>query len=97
MYNWMKDEEFREKLARARGELEEFTKVELKSLMLESIPLLRDLMKDPDPHVRLRAIRTALSLGFKVNDLERVERRLEIMDDAMPLWAKSRNSWPNRS
>ena len=96
LYRWMEDEDFREALSELRSEATDLAKAELKGLMLKSVRVLADAMDDPSPNVRVRAAQTALSIGFRVNELEKVRERLDILDGALPLWAKANAVWSGR-
>ena len=97
LYRWMNDADFRQELERRRSEAAELACVELKGLMFKAVHVLGQAMDDPSPHVRLRAAQTALSMGFRATELKEIERRLDILDDALPLWARTQAAWSGRS
>ena len=93
LYRWMEDDEFRTQLERLRSEAADLARTELKGLMYKAVQVLDEAMDDPDPRLRLRAAQTALSTGLKAIDLKEIEQRLQLLDDALPLWARRNRSW----
>ena len=96
LYRWMDDDDFRRELERRRSEAAELAYVELQGLMLKAVHVLGDAMEDESPQMRLRAAQTALSLGLRATELKEIERRLDILDKALPLWARAQTAWPGR-
>ena len=67
---WLQEEHFRAELDRLTHEIAETTRQGLKDLMLQSFSVIKELMEDPDPTVRLRAARAAVILGIQVCKVE---------------------------
>ena len=88
LYRWMDDDDFRRELERQRSEAAELAYVELKGLMLKSVHVLGSAMEDPNPNVRLRAAQTALSVAMKATELRDIQKRLDLLDAALPLWTR---------
>ena len=88
LYRWMDDDDFRRELERQRSEAAELAYVELKGLMLKSVQVLGSAMEDPNPNVRLRAAQTALSVAMKATELRDIQKRLDLLDAALPLWTR---------
>ena len=65
LYRWLQDENFRDELGRLTAEAAERTRQELEELTHQSIKVLRELMEDPDPMVRLRAARAVAVMGLR--------------------------------
>lgn len=65
LYRWLQDEDFRDELRRLTAEAAERTRQELEDLTLQSVKVLRELMEDPDPMVRLRAARAVAAMGLR--------------------------------
>jgi len=68
---WRRDEHFRAELDRLTAEIADTTRQGLKDLTLQGFRVIRELMQDPDPEVRLRAARAAIIVGIRVVDLEK--------------------------
>ena len=68
---WRREEGFRAELDRLTAEIADTTRQELKSITLHGFRVIRELMQDPDPEVRLRAARAAIIVGIRVIDLEK--------------------------
>ena len=65
LYRWLQDENFRDELGRLTAEAAERTRQELEDLTLQSVRVLRELMEDSDPMVRLRAARAVAAMGLR--------------------------------
>ena len=89
----MEDDEFRRELERLRSEALDLAHVELKGLMLKATQVLGETMDDANPLVRLRAAQIALSIGLKSIEVKDIQRRLQLLDDALPLWATRNAKW----
>ena len=83
LYRWMQDHQFRARLQELRAEAAELARTELRGLMLKSVVVLAESLEDPNPNIRLRAAQMALTTGHKIIDVERIERRLDLIDHAM--------------
>ena len=88
LYRWMADGEFRQTLQRLREEAADLALAELRGLMLKGVLVLAEAMEDPNPHVRVRAARVALSMGFTDIELKELRQRIERLDDALALRAR---------
>ena len=93
LYRWLNDPEFRSEFERLRNEAAELAYVELKGLMFKAALVLGGAMEDSNPFVRLRAAQIALSTSLKANELKEIEKRLDLMEDALPLWTKRNMKW----
>ena len=76
LYRWLQDENFRDELGRLTAEAAERTRQELEDLTLQSVRVLRELMEDPDPMVRLRAARAVAAMGLSVTATEELRKEL---------------------
>lgn len=92
-YRWMEDDDFRGELERLRSEAVEFAQLELKGLMLKSVMVIGEAMENSNPSIRLRAAQIALSTHIKVNELKEIEKRLDLLDNALPLWSERNRKW----
>ena len=88
LYRWMNDHDFRTALERLRAGASDLAHTELRGLMLKGALVLAEAMEDPNPHVRVRAARAALSTGLKAVDLKELRQRIQRLDDAFALWAR---------
>ena len=93
LYRWMNDDDFRSELERRRWKARELAYVELRGLALKAIYVLGHAMEDPNPQVRLRAAQTALSTELKVTEHQDIQKRLDLLDAALPLWTKRNMKW----
>ena len=93
LYRWMEDDEFRRELERLRSEALDLAHVELKGLMLKATQVVSETMDDANPFVRLRAAQIALSVGLKAVEVKEIQRRIQLLDDALPLWATKNARW----
>ncbi len=90
LIRWMRDPAFREELERIRRNISELAYSELEGLTLKSVIRLQQLLDDPDPNVRHRAIRTALSLSLTVRDQRELRRQVETLENAITLMRQQR-------
>ena len=58
---------------------------QLKGVLLQAVLALADSLQDPNPDIRLRAIRTALNYSVKINDIEKVREELQALEDSLNL------------
>ena len=93
LYRWMENAEFRRELERPRSEALDLAHVELKDLMLKATQVVGETMDDANPLVRLRAAQIALSIGMKAIEVKEIQRRVELLEDALPLWATRNAKW----
>ena len=88
----MNDDDFRRTLEGLRAQAADLAHTELRGLMLKSV-VLAEAMEDSNPGVRLRAAHAALSLGLRAIDLKELQRRVDLLDESVTVWAK-RNTRP---
>ena len=93
LYRWMEDYEFRRELERLRTEALDLAYTELKGLMFKATLVVGEAMDDNNPFVRLRAAHIALSMGQKMVETKELQRRVELLEDALPLWSKRNTKW----
>ena len=95
LYRWMNDDDFRRTLEGLRAQAADLAHTELRGLMLKSVLVLvlAEAMEDSNPGVRLRAAHAALSLGLRAIDLKELQRRVDLLDESVTVWAK-RNTRP---
>ena len=87
---WLEDEEFRSELERLHEESAELARSEIQGLMLRSVKVISDSLKDPSPTIRLNAARAAMALAVKLGDNRKLSQELEVLEDALPIWAAQR-------
>ena len=93
LYRWMNDDDFRRELRRLRSEAAELAHLELRGLMLKAVHVLGAAMEDESPHVRLKAAQTALGVALKATEIKDVQKRLDLLDSALPLWTRRNMRW----
>ena len=55
------------------------------SLPMHDFPTLGELMESPNPDIRLRAIRTALTCSTKLNELRKLGDDVQALSDALDI------------
>ena len=93
LYRWIEDDEFRCELERQRNEALELAHVELKGLMCKATQVLGEAMDNDNPFLRLRAAQIALTVGLKAIEVKEMQHRIELLEDALPLWATRNSRW----
>ena len=83
LHRWLDDPDFRDELARLHEEAADLARSQLHGVMLQAVLALADSLQDPNPEIRLRAIRTALDYSVKVNDIERLSKELHALEDSL--------------
>ena len=66
LYRWRQDEDFRAEMDRLTHEIAETTREGLNELLHHSFRVIGEMLKDPDPMVRLRAAQATIILGIQV-------------------------------
>ena len=84
---WLRDDDFREELVQLHQQSAELARAQLQGLTLQAILALGDALEDPNPDIRMRAIRTALSFSVKLNDIQKLREEVQVLEDALPLWS----------
>ena len=85
LHRWLDDPDFRDELARLHEEAADLARSQLQGVMLQAVLALADSLQDPNPEIRLRAIRTALDYSVKVNDIERLRKELHALEDSLDI------------
>ena len=93
LYRWLEDDDFRREFECLRDEAVELAHAELKGLFLKAVLVLGAAMEDSNPFIRLRAAQTAINTHIKANELKEIEKRLTLLDDALPLWSRRNIRW----
>ena len=87
---WMRDPVFREELERVRRNIAEFAFNELEGLTIKCVVRLQQLLDDPDPNVRHRALRTGLSTSINFRNQKEVQHKLELIENAQAMMRQQR-------
>ena len=74
---WFNDPNFSREVARARQESANLARQELQGLMLRSVSVIADALDDPNPAIRLRAARYAMSLGNRFSEVQQLAEDLK--------------------
>ena len=90
LMRWMNDPAFRAELERIRENIADLAYTELEGLTLKSVMRLDQLLDDPDPNVRHRALKTALSLSLNVRDQRDIRQQLETVENAQAMMRQQR-------
>ena len=87
---WMRDPAFREELERVRRNIAEFAFNELEGLTIKCVVRLQQLLDDPDPNVRHRALKTGLSTSINFRNQKEVQHKLELIEMAQVMMRQQR-------
>ena len=79
---WLANPDFREQVDRMREETLHVASQELKGLMPTCAAVFADAMQSPDPALRLRAARYAISFILRVNEVDRLATDLHDLEVA---------------
>ena len=82
LHRWLQDDHFRQELQRIRQEAADLARSELNVLMFRSVAVLAECLDDPNPDLRLRAARTALSYAVKVHDIQQLHHQIQAIENA---------------
>ena len=89
LHRWLKDEEFRQKLAQQANKSGQLARLQLQEISLRAVIALTDALEDPNPNMRMRAIRTALDFSGKsgkFNEAQLLHEEIQALEDALPAW-----------
>ena len=87
---WMNDPAFRAELERIRNNIADLAFTELEGLTLKSVIRLDQLLDDPDPRVRHRALKTALSTSLNMKEQREVRHRLDLLENTQVMMKQQR-------
>lgn len=90
LMRWMNDPAFRAELERIRENIADLAYTELEGLTLKSVMRLDQLLDDPDPNVRHRALKTALSLSLNVREQRDLRQQIETLENAQAMMRQQR-------
>ena len=79
---WRQDEHFRSELDRLTAEIAETTRQGLMDITMQGFRVIKELMEDTDPQVRLRAARAAVIFGIQVCKAEDLRRETKAAEEA---------------
>ena len=90
LHRWLKDEEFRQKLAEQANKSGEIARLQLQEISLRAVIALTDALEDPNPALRMRAIRAALDFSGKFSgkfdEAQLLHEEIQALEDALPAW-----------
>ena len=86
LHRWLKDEEFRQKLSEQADKSGQLARLQLQEFSLRAVIALTDALEDPNPTLRMRAIRTALDFSGKFNEAQLLHEEIQALEDALPAW-----------
>ncbi len=87
---WMNDPAFRAELERIRQNISDLAFNVVEGLTLKSAIRLEQLLDDPDPNVRLRALKVALSTSLSVKEQKEIRSRIEVIENAQRMMKEQR-------
>ena len=87
---WMNDPFFRAELERIRQNISDLAFNELEGLTLKSVIRLEQLLDDPDPRIRHRALKTALSTSLNIKEQREFRSRIEVIENAQRMMRDQR-------
>ncbi len=62
----------------------------LQSLAFQAVVCLGDLLENPNPEIRLRAIRAILNYSTKFGEIRDLHDQVQALEAALPLWTAQR-------
>ncbi len=87
---WMNDPAFRAELERIRQNISDLAFNVVEGLTLKSAIRLEQLLDDPDPKVRLRALKVALSTSLSLKEQKEIRSRIEVIENAQRMMRDQR-------
>lgn len=87
---WMNDPAFRAELERIRQNISDLAFNVVEGLTLKSAIRLEQLLDDPDPNVRLRALKVTLSTSLSVKEQKEIRSRIEVVENAQRMMKEQR-------
>ncbi len=85
LYRWLQDDNFRTALDQLRKDAVEIAEAQLQAISYEASAVIHEALYDEDRNVRLRAAETALKHAFNVRYGQSLERRVDLLVDALDL------------
>ena len=80
---WLQDPRFREELSQLRQESAELARQEFQGLLLHSATVIAQAMRDPDPAIRLRAARYAMTYAARIAEAEKLGADIRELREAL--------------
>ena len=81
-YRWMDDVAFRSQFETLRADVQRYAYAELRGLTLKGVLVLAQMLEDPSPAIKLKAVQTALSAGIKISEMTDIEEKIDRIEDA---------------
>ena len=82
LHRWLRDPRFRDASA-------QFAYLELQGILPRAASVLAEALEHPNPNVRVKAVRVALSIALKAAEQRDLLRRLDAVEEAFALWKDS--------
>ena len=86
----MDDPAFRAELERIRHNISDLAFNVVEGLTLKSVIRLDQLLDDPDPNIRLRALKVALSISLSAKEQKEIRNRIEVVENAQRMMRDQR-------
>ena len=83
LHRWLNEPAFRQELTRQRQETAALARQEIQGLMLHSITVIADALNDPNPSIRLRAARYALTFAVQLNEVEKLQTEVQLLQEIL--------------
>lgn len=90
LMRWMNDPAFRAELERIRNNIADLAFTELEGLTPKSVIRLDQLLDDPDPRIRHRALKTALSTSLNIKEQKEIRHRLDLLENTQVMMKQQR-------
>ena len=87
---WIQEPAFRAELERARQSAAELAYSEIQALSLKSVDALAALLEDPNPNVRVAAVRTSLHHLRKIETDRNIQQRPDVLSNTSDLLREQR-------
>ena len=90
LMRWMRDPAFRAELELIRRNMADLAFTIVEGLTLKSAIRLEQLLDDPDPKVRLRALKVTLSTSLSVKEQKEIRNRIEAVENTQIMMRQQR-------
>ena len=85
LYRWLKDPDFREALTSFYQESASLARQHIQAQALLAASVFADLMRDPDPALRLRAARFSVSLAERIRQSDQIASDVRDIKEALEI------------
>ena len=80
---WLQEPEFRQQVANFRHESADLARQQAQALLPRCLSVFADVMDGPDPSLRLRAARYAMSFALQLSEVQTLKASLQELEEAV--------------